>query len=86
MALAYLLSTWGWVRRWAASASAAPLALIGRHALPVFALGSLLALSAQAIKSAVPPSLLLDTALILGGLGLQYAMAVMRDRLSLKGK
>jgi hypothetical protein len=86
MALAYLLSTWGWVRRWAASASAAPLALIGRHALPVFALGSLLALTAQAIKSAAPPSLMLDTALILGGLSLQYAMALMRDRLSLKGK
>ncbi len=86
MALAYLLSTWGWVRRWAASTSAAPFALIGRHALPVFALGSLLALTSQAIKSAAHPSFLLDTLLILGGLGLQYGMAAMRDRLSLKGK
>lgn len=86
LALAYLLSTWAWVRRWAASASAAPLGVMGRHALPVFALGTLLALTAQAVKAAHAPSLPLDTGLILGGLALQYGFARLKDRLSLKGR
>ena len=84
LALAYLLSSWGWVRRASSSAAAAPLALLGRNALPVFAAGSLLALSAQAVRQAAPPGLALDTALILGGLSLQLLLALVRDRLALK--
>lgn len=84
LALAYLLSTWGWVRRACGAAAAAPLALLGRNALPVFAAGSLLALSCQAIRQAAPPGLALDTALILGGLSLQLLLALVRDRLALK--
>lgn len=84
LALAYLLSSWGWVRRACGAAAAAPLALLGRNALPVFAAGSLLALSCQAIRQAAPPGLALDTALILGGLSLQLLLALVRDRLALK--
>ncbi len=84
LALAYLLSSWGWVRRACSSAAAAPLALLGRNALPVFAAGSVLALSCQAVRQAVPPGLALDTALILGGLSLQLLLALVRDRLALK--
>jgi hypothetical protein len=84
LALAYLLSSWDWVRRACGSAGAAPLALLGRNALPVFAAGSLLALTCQAIRQGAPPGLALDTALILGGLSLQLVLALVRDRLALK--
>jgi hypothetical protein len=84
LALAYLLSSWGWVRRACGSAAAAPLALLGRNALPVFSAGSLLALGCQAVRQAVPPGFALDTALILGGLSLQLLLAFVRDRLAPK--
>ncbi len=84
LALAYLLSSWPWVRRAAASPAAAPLALLGRNALPVFALGTLLALTAQAVKDVAPAGLAVDTALVAGGLGIQLAFAWVKDRLSLK--
>ena len=84
LALAYLLSSWDWVRRACGSAAAAPLALLGRNALPVFAAGSLLALTCQAIKQVAPPGVALDTVLILGGLSLQLLLALVRDRLALK--
>ena len=84
LALAYLLSSWGWVRRACSSAAAAPLALLGRNALPVFAAGSLLALSCQAIRQVAPSGFALDTVLILGGLSLQLLLALVRDRLALK--
>jgi hypothetical protein len=86
LALAYLLSTWGWVRTASASRGAAPLAMLGRNALPVFAAGSLLALIGQAAKDIVPPSAVTDTMLILGGLGVQLVVAYGRDRLSLKAR
>jgi hypothetical protein len=86
LALAYLLSTWGWVRRACASAPAAPLAMLGRNALPVFALGSLLALTGQAIRNVAPHGIALDTVLILGGLSLQLLLAWSKDRLSLKAR
>jgi len=86
LALAYLLSSWGWVRRAASSAFAAPLALMGRNALPVFVFGSLIALLCQVIKQAAPPGLALDTVLILGGLALQIALAFCRDRFALKNR
>jgi hypothetical protein len=84
LALAYLLSSWGWVRQACSSAAAAPLALLGRNALPVFAAGSLLALTCQAIKQVAPPGVAPDTVLILGGLSLQLVLAFVRDRLALK--
>ncbi len=86
LALAYLLTSLDWVRRAAASPRAAPLALLGRNALPVFAFGSLLALVAQAIKDVAPPVLAVDTALIVSGLALQLLLAFAKDRLSLKGR
>ena len=84
LALAYFLSTFDGVRRAAASRAAGPLVMLGRNALPVFALGSLLALVGQSIKDVAPPGFVLDTALVLGGLGLQLALAYAKDRLSLK--
>jgi hypothetical protein len=86
LALAYLLASLDIVRRACGSAAAAPLALMGRQALPVFAFGSMLCFAGQAIKDVAPPSFALDSAVILGGLALQLALAVLRERLSLRGR
>ncbi|EEW24096.1 OpgC family protein [Rhodobacter ferrooxidans] len=75
LALAYFLSSFGFVKTLSASPVMQPLALLGRNALPVFALGSMLALAGQVTKAALPGSLALDSALILGGLALQLAFA-----------
>jgi hypothetical protein len=75
LALAYFLSTFGFVKQLSAAQAMQPLALLGRNALPVFAFGSMLALSGQVTKAALPASLALDTALILGGLALQLLFA-----------
>jgi hypothetical protein len=82
LALAYLLGSLPVVRRACASRAAAPLALLGRHALPVFALGTVLCFVGQAIKDVAPPSLALDSAIIFGGLALQLGFAALKQRLS----
>lgn len=86
LALAYLISALPVLRRFAAAPLAAPLALLGRHSLPVFALGTVLAYVAQVIKEATPDSLALDSALIGAGIGLLFVIAIARDRLHLDRK
>ncbi|MFD2238714.1 OpgC family protein [Aureimonas populi] len=56
-----------------------PLAAMGRHSLPVFALGTMLSLSAQVVRFVREPGFLLDTALVGGGLLLQVALAAYLD-------
>ncbi|TNC66824.1 OpgC family protein [Rubellimicrobium roseum] len=80
LALAYLLATLPVVRRVCASAVGAPFALLGRHALPVFALGSVLAFLLQGIKTETGEDLLLDSAMLGAGLWLQFALAFAKDR------
>ena len=84
MALAYVLSMPGLVPRIAASTAAAPLRLLGRHGLPVFALGTVLAILGQAIKAVHPAGMAQDAVLIFGGLAVQWAFAAARERLSPK--
>ena len=52
-----------------------PLAILGRHALPVFIAGTLLSMAAQVLKAVHVPSLALDTTLIAGGIALQFLLA-----------
>lgn len=68
LSLAYVLSSMGIFLHMARSSLVAPVRLIGRHSLPVFALGTLLAFAAQVIKGAYAPSLALDSLLIIGGI------------------
>ena len=75
LALAYVLSALPVVRRLAAKPALAPLVMLGRHSLPVFATSTGLAFGAQVIKALHGPSVLLDTALILTGLALLFAIA-----------
>jgi hypothetical protein len=55
------------------------LVTLGRHSLPVFATGTVLAYAAQVAKEAAGPSHLLDAILIFGGIALLYALARWRD-------
>lgn len=80
LALAYLLSALPAVRRACEASWAAPLRLMGRHALPVFALGSVLAYVVQGIKTETGASPLLDGLMLGSGLLLQLALAWARDR------
>jgi len=75
MALAYFLSTQGWVKRLCATVWASPFALLGQHSLAVFATGSVLSILGQAIKAGAPDSHVLDTTIIMMGLALQLLLA-----------
>ena len=85
LGLAYLLSALPIVRRACAHRAAWPLAVLGRHGLTVFALGTVLAFAGQAVKLAglrvgLERDLALDSAILLAGLGLQLAVAMVRER------
>jgi len=85
LALAYLLSALPIVRRACAHRAAWPLAVLGRHGLTVFALGTVLAFAGQAVKLAglrvgLERDLVLDTAVLVAGLGVQLAVAMIRER------
>lgn len=82
LALAYLLSSLPAVRRVAGAKALRPLALMGRHSLPVFALGTVLAYGAQVIRAATPDGFWRDSAVIGAGLAMLFLMAWTKDRLS----
>lgn len=68
LSLAYVLSALPWLRGFCDSRPMAPLALLGRHALPVFALGTLLSFAVRAVKEVAGlESFALDSLLIGGG-------------------
>jgi hypothetical protein len=79
LALAYVLSVLPVVKMLAAQAWLAPVALLGRHSLPVFATGSVLAYAAQVIKAVSPSSFLLDTALVATGIAIMFAVGYLRE-------
>jgi len=78
LALFYVLASWGMVRRACASRLAAPFALLGRQALPVFALGSITIYLIQGIKTETGENFVLDTMMLGAGLALQLAFAAAR--------
>lgn len=84
LALAYLLANLATVRRACESPLARPLAILGRHGLTVFALGTVLAIAAQAAKLWAEATGLagfaFDTVLIWGGLALQFGVAWAREQ------
>ncbi|WP_279479251.1 OpgC domain-containing protein [Aureimonas sp. SK2] len=56
-----------------------PFALLGRHSLPVFAVGTVLSLFAQLLRLNREPSLAFDTGLIVLGLAVHFALALFLD-------
>ena len=75
LALAYVLSALPVARQLATKPAVAPLVMLGRHSLPVFATSTVLAYGAQVVKSIHGPSTILDTAMILAGLVVLFAVA-----------
>lgn len=63
-----------------------PLAMLGKRSLPVFITGTMVAMAAQVVKQLAPASLALDTLLISGGIGIQFALAYYLEWLSGIGK
>lgn len=82
LAAAYLIVTIAPLNAMARTDPRSPLALLGRHALPVFIAGTLLAMAGQVLKQVHVESLTLDTALIAGGIALQFALAYWLDWLA----
>ncbi len=80
LALAYTLSVLPVMKSLAAHPRLAPIALIGRHSLPVFATGSVFAYVAQLIKALQPASTLLDTVLVATGLCVLFLVAHLREK------
>lgn len=75
LVLFYLMSSLGIVRRFAQSRYAAPLRLLGRQGLAVFAVGTVLSLALQAVKTAVPTDPLTDGLMLAVGLVILLALA-----------
>lgn len=75
LVLFYLMSSLGVVRSFAQSRWAAPLRLLGRQGLAVFATGTVISLALQAVKTAIPPDPLSDGLMLASGLALLLALA-----------
>ena len=80
LALAYVLSVWPFVKTLAADPRLAPIVMLGRHSLPVFAAGTILAYVGQVSKAILPASTALDTLLIVVGIGILFVVADLYDR------
>ena len=76
LALAYLLANMGWVVAACRSRFAAPLDMLGRNSLPVFATGSVLAIAFQVYREVLPTGVMVDTLLLGLGLFIQYRVAI----------
>ena len=79
LALAYVLSVLPGLKRLAAGPGGVGLAMLGRHSLPVFAAGTLMAYAAQVAKVLAGPSFLLDTAMIAAGIGVLFLVARLQE-------
>lgn len=74
-ALAYLVTQIP-IERWLRNNAAAErIMVVGRHALPVFCAGTVLAIAAQAIRAQMTPAFSLDLLLIGSGIALQIMLA-----------
>lgn len=80
LSLAYVLSALSGLHRLAQGRWAAPLAILGRNALPAFATGSILVYPVQILREFLLPPLLLDIVILLSGLNLMLLAALLADR------
>jgi hypothetical protein len=75
LAVFYLLGHLEVVRRFAGTAVAAPLRLLGRQGLPVFATCTVLSMALQTVKTVTEPDPVLDGLMLGSGLVLLWALA-----------
>jgi hypothetical protein len=79
LAIGYLVAVLPAVSNLARTSFDNPLAVMGRHALPVFVLGTVLAMAAQAYRQVDPPGLAADVAIVTAGIAAQFALAYYLD-------
>mgnify|MGYP000855451458 CR=1 FL=1 len=75
LSIGYLLATIPALSNLARTKLDHPLAVLGRHSLPVFIAGTILAMIGQVMKAVSPGGLLFDSVLIATGIGLQFGFA-----------
>jgi hypothetical protein len=75
LALFYVMSNWPAMRRLASSAAAAPLRLMGRQGLAVFATGTVLSMFLQAVRTHSEPDMFADGLMLGTGLLLLFGLA-----------
>lgn len=75
LALFYVLSNWPAMRRLASSTIAAPLRLMGRQGLAIFATGTVMSMFLQALRTRSEPDLMVDGILLGSGLLLLVGLA-----------
>ena len=80
LALIYLISALPWVKRLCDSRWSEPLALLGRQALAVFALGTVLSFGARAALALGQDTFLFDSAVIFAGIALMWFFALALER------
>lgn len=71
----YLIAVIPTLSNWARTGPDHPLTILGRHSLPVFIVGTILAMIGQVMKVVSPGGLTYDTVLIATGIGLQFGFA-----------
>ncbi len=80
LSLAYVLSALPWLRALCDSRPMAPLALLGRHALPVFALGTILSFAVRALKAVAGETPIVFDAMLIGsGIAAMLAFAAVLE-------
>ncbi len=80
LALFYVMASIGAIRQFAGAAWTAPLRLLGRQGLPVFAFGTVLSMALQAVRTPLENDPLVDGVLLAGGLLLQLGLAWILSR------
>ncbi len=56
-----------------------PMAVLGRHSLPIFAIGTMLSLCGQVLRHGRPDSFVFDTLILAVGVGIMWGVAVYLD-------
>lgn len=82
LALAYLVVAIPVLSNLARTRADNPLAILGRHSLPIFIAGTVLAMIGQVMKTVSPGGTLYDTVLLSTGIALQFALAYYLDWLA----
>jgi hypothetical protein len=75
LALAYLVVSIPAIANLARVRASHPLAVLGRHSLPVFVAGTIISMAAQVLIFVYERSFVFDTSLLAGGIAAQFALA-----------
>lgn len=75
LALAYVVAIFPQINSMARFSPTHPLSILGKHSLPVFVTGTVLAMGGQVLKTVNASSLYYDTLLIVTGIVIQFAVA-----------